>query len=375
MRETEIRRAVDRLAALPYQRRPYSARNWGSSLHSLCSFPSKLKPAIAHFLVTLFSEPGDVVYDPFAGCGTVPLEACLTGRVGSGSDLSPLGAILTAAKVGFPDPAEVQLCISELEAALESQTPPNSTAPSEIETFYHQDTFTEVLIARQTIFDGLEHADRARRAGWELVAGATLHLLHGNRPYALSRRSHNIIPIPPKGPAEYKPLMERLRAKLDRVQVGAPDETTRRGRAYRATATDLPVDDNTIDLVATSPPFLGTTDFLRQNRVRLWFAGWDYERQAAEKQHADFLEFQNDMTTYGEVFEEIERGLRPGGVCAMHLGVVKGFDMVEEAEKYATKAGLEPVGRVYEDAGHLESHGRTDRGATTIHAFLIAQKP
>jgi len=64
---------------LPHQVKPYSKRNWGHKLHSLCSYPGKLKPAIAHHLVKIFVPEGGSVLDPFAGVGTIPFEAALQG--------------------------------------------------------------------------------------------------------------------------------------------------------------------------------------------------------------------------------------------------------------------------------------------------------
>ena len=39
---------------LPHQEYPYSRRDWGNKLHSICSFQGKLKPSIANFLVKTF---------------------------------------------------------------------------------------------------------------------------------------------------------------------------------------------------------------------------------------------------------------------------------------------------------------------------------
>ena len=57
----------------------------------------------------------------------------------------------------------------------------------------------------------------------------------------------------------------------------------------------------------------------------------------------------------------------------MHTGVVKNRDMAEEIRPHAEEAGFDIRDLVYEPASHLESHGRTDRGATHTHQFLIAQ--
>lgn len=364
---------MEYLRTLPYQKAPYSARNWGDSLHSLCSYPSKLKPGLAHFLVALFSEAGDVVLDPFSGCGTVPLEACLLGRQGIGSDLSPLARMLTAGKVSFPEERDLVACLAELDEALARPCRTGVRAPDEIQSFYHPRTMAEILVARDLVLEGVEIRDEARAGAWAMIGAAISHLLHGNRPYALSRRSHNIIPIPPRGPAEYKSLAERLSAKLNRMGAKSA-RMVKRGRVFQTAASSLPLEDETVDLIATSPPFLGTTDFLRQNRVRLWFAGWDYDRQREEKNRGKFLEFAQGLDPYQSIFGELHRVLRAGGLLVMHLGVVKGKDMAADLEPYGVKVGLAPQGCVYESVDHLESHGRVDRGATNTHAFLVFEK-
>ena len=84
---------------LPFKSPPFDGRNWGSPLHSLCSYQGKLKPAIAHFLVTQFTKPGETVLDPLSGAGTIPLEALLNGRRALANDLQELGFILSSAKV------------------------------------------------------------------------------------------------------------------------------------------------------------------------------------------------------------------------------------------------------------------------------------
>ncbi len=40
-------------------------------------------------LISRYSMPGETVYDPFAGLGTVPLQAVKLGRRGLGVELNP----------------------------------------------------------------------------------------------------------------------------------------------------------------------------------------------------------------------------------------------------------------------------------------------
>ncbi len=66
--DTFLHDAEDFIDDMPYKKTPYSGRNWG---HSLCSYHGKLKPAIAHFMIERFTQPGETVLDPLCGVGTI----------------------------------------------------------------------------------------------------------------------------------------------------------------------------------------------------------------------------------------------------------------------------------------------------------------
>ena len=106
---------------MPYKVAPFSGRNWGHSWHSLCSYHGKLKPAIAHFLIEQFTEPGDIVVDPLSGVGTIPLEACLQNRIGIGNDLSELAFCVTKAKAEKADENDCLEVLAQLQSYIESE--------------------------------------------------------------------------------------------------------------------------------------------------------------------------------------------------------------------------------------------------------------
>jgi hypothetical protein len=355
---------------LPYKHGEFKRRNWGHPLHSLCSYPSKIKPSIAHILVTYFTERGETILDEFSGSGTIPLEACLNGRKGIGSDLSPLAFHLTRAKVDPPTKEQVASRIEELKNFLESEKLDEnelSLVPNEIRSFYEQRTMQEILQARKFL------AEQHRQDNVSsFLIGCTAHLLHGNRPYALSRRSHNMFPIPPKGEFKYKSLIEALSNKVDRtLSEELPNEFTR-GEVFQVDATRLPLLDGQVSAVITSPSFLGTTDFLRHNRIRLWFCGWNYEEQELKK--PQFLEQASSIEAYRPIFGECKRVLREKGLAIIHLGVVRNRDMGTELLPLAEDNGFERIGIVYEDTTQMETYGRTDRGSTHKHEFLFLRK-
>jgi hypothetical protein len=366
--DTTLDRAVAEFGQFAYQRRPYAARNWGHPLHSLCSYPSKLKPALAHFLVAAFTSPGDRVLDPFAGVGTLPFEACIQGRIGVANDLSPFAYAVAAAKVNPPSTEGLECALSDFEQELAAAAAAADLAavPPEIRSFFHDDTCREVLGAKALLFTT---PLGTTPAGYALTA-ALCHVLHGNRPYALSRRSHGIIPIPPKGEFVYKSVATAVRDKLARASFDTLPDNLIPGEAYNADAFCLAELVAPVDAIITSPPFLGTTEFLRQNRVRLWFCGMGLEAQQAEKLR--FVEHRRDLDFYTGLLTEWRRSARLGARLILHLGVVRSHDMACEITPHVEAAGFEVHAILYEPVPHLESHGRTDRGATHTHQFLIA---
>ena len=350
---------------LPYKEGLFASRAWGHPLHFLLSYPSKLKPSIAHYLVKLFSDKGDKILDPFSGSGTIPFEATFQGRIGVGNDINPLAFHTTRAKVNGISLKKIEKQVKELENFIEENKTKSFKVEKEIIAFYHKNTLQEILTAKEFFLQN-------KKKDYSFLIASVAHILHGNRPYALSRRSHNIIPWKPDGPTIYKNLIEHLQAKIHRMKkVELPKEFVK-GKSYQKNTSNLPFENQTIDHIMTSPPFIQNRDFLRMNRIRLWFCGWDYEYQ--NKMKIKFLENISNIDVYSEILKEYHRILKPGSNCILHLGVVKNINMAEELKIKGNKIGFKFKGIINEDSTKLESHGIRDRGATHTHQFLFLKK-
>src|ERR1051326_2110533 len=77
--------------------------------HSLqeVSYRACFKPQLPRFFIERLTIPGEIVYDPFMGRGTTPLEAALLGRVPYGCDVNPLSAVLTRPRLRPPSLEDV----------------------------------------------------------------------------------------------------------------------------------------------------------------------------------------------------------------------------------------------------------------------------
>lgn len=238
--DTPKRRLQRLVADRPFGRKPFSARNWGHPWHSMCSYQAKLKPSIAHFLVREFSSPGDVVLDPFSGAGTIPLEACLQGRVGWGNDISPLAIQLTRAKTTHADRETIGSRLSDLLAFVEENDEIGVDRDLEgwgmngpLGSYFDPATLREIVSARTWLLAAKQDAATA------MLWAASAHILHGNRPYALSRRSHSITPFAPSGAFEHRAIRPRLEGKIERLLDQGPGHSWADGFASDLDARSL----------------------------------------------------------------------------------------------------------------------------------------
>ena len=75
-----------------------SSRYTSGSTHSFYLYPSRFSPEIAQTIITLFSEPGDSVLDPFMGGGTSIIEGMMLGRRMVGIDLNALAHFVVSVR-------------------------------------------------------------------------------------------------------------------------------------------------------------------------------------------------------------------------------------------------------------------------------------
>ncbi len=361
-------------ASLPHKEKLYASRNWGHRLHSLCSYQGKLKPAIAHFLIERFSSPGDRVLDPMSGCGTIPLEAFLQGRYALGNDIQELGYILTTAKVEKGTTNEalsvlndfliyIQATKNEQDLCKYAEFGFNGKLPE----YFHENTFREILSGRQYL-----KLHPCKSWSQAIVYSCFLHILHGNRPYALSRRSHPVTPFKPSGSSEYRPLEPRLKDKIERMLKLIIPLNIIGGATTHLPFSQLPYQNN-IDVVITSPPFAASTRFFIANWMRLWLAGWEPIDFTSRREQ--FLEYQQrkSMDVYLSFFESCAKWLRPGGRLIMHVGKTASCNMAKEL---AQRSGnqFELLHSFDEEVIGREKFGISDQGSTKSHQYLFFQR-
>ncbi|HWH69101.1 MAG TPA: DNA methyltransferase, partial [Candidatus Sulfotelmatobacter sp.] len=104
-----------------------------NSLHEV-SYRACFKPQLPRFFIQRLTQPGDIVYDPFGGRGTTPVEAGLLGRVPFSNDINPLSAVMTRPRLRPPslDQVAARLQTIRLDDPMDT--------PEDLLVFYHPET-------------------------------------------------------------------------------------------------------------------------------------------------------------------------------------------------------------------------------------------
>jgi methylase of polypeptide subunit release factors len=346
-------------------------------LHQLAPYIGKLKPVIARQLLLEFTSKDDLVLDCFSGSGTVPLEAAILGRRVLAFDSNPYAVTLTRAKLQAPESLQAANLRLEVRLAAAQERPryAEEAIPDWVRKFFHP----------ETLQNALRFADECLEQDDPFLLACLLSILHHQRPGFLSYPSSHLVPYlrDRKFPRANYPemyteraLRPRLEAKLRRAYKESCAITSDRvlgvGQADVATL----VLDREVDAIVTSPPYMNALDYVRDNRLRMWFldrSTANYSPEPTEKQG------QSDAITTAFARNALKY-LRSGGHCVLIIGetVLRKRVTTHPAERMFAKLVAEyptlQVKRVIEDEIPDVRRSRRTRGATKRELILVLKK-
>ena len=246
------------------------ANDW--TFHQIAPYIGRMKTSMARSLVQNRTQRGDLIVDPFCGCGVVPLEAAANGRQVVAGDWNPYAVLLTRAKLFPPKSlraAEHRLRDTWKLSCERFGEQDLRTVPLWVRRFFHPETLRSALAFRDACVD----------CGEDFLLACLLGILHHQRPGFLSYPSSHLVPYlrDHKFPRrlfpdmyEERDVLVRLEAKVRRTFRRPPNAYTESRRVIHIDAREFPRIRG-IRAVITSPPYMNELDYVRDNRLRLWF--------------------------------------------------------------------------------------------------------
>jgi hypothetical protein len=322
-----------------------------SRLHEI-SFRACFKPQLPRFFIERLTAPGDVVYDPFMGRGTTPLEAAMLGRIPFGSDINPLCTVLTRPRLSPPMLEQVAERLQQID--LNASAEP----PEDLLVFFHPATLREICSLREYLLARQKENALDPVDDW-------IRLVALNRLTGHSAGFFSVYTLPPNQAVSVKSQQKinadrnqtpprravpHLILKKSRILLSDCDAAMRRALSAVAgkslllnqPASATPeISAGSVSLVVTSPPFLDVVDYAGDNWLRCWFLGID--PATVKLTQARKLDIWQEAMT--GAFRELHRVLKPGGHVAFEVGEVRGgkIKLEEAVLPCGVAAGLEPL--------------------------------
>jgi DNA modification methylase len=322
---------VKKIRERPWRLGSYRKQNWGIWLHRMSPYVGKMKPAMAHCLLKAATLPGQIVLDPFCGVGTVPLEADIIGRIGIGMDLNPYAAMISMAKFDRHPLGEHIQWLRNLE--LKTAEVCWDEIPPIMKEYLHERTLKELYALKRRILE----ENRI------FLLGCLLGILHGHRRGHLSVYTSLVIPFKPIHTPPYKEVIPRLIDKVKRMYRD-PFPLNTKSFALPGDARYLPLPEESVDVIISSPPYYNTLDYVQDNRLRLEFLGIN----DSEKEYLNTILIQKPekyLDDMEEVGTELMKILKPKGLCIYVLGDChKGQKHIKTADE---------VSLIYEKIGFI----------------------
>jgi hypothetical protein len=336
-----------------------------------------MRPLTARKLVLGFTQRGEKVFDPFVGSGTVALEAYVHGRQVVCADLNPYAYVLTKAKLNPPQ--NVERAVSRVEedyGDLPPTTPEQISAiPRWVRSFFHVRTLMETwAIVREC---------QMKKDYFTLAC--LLGILHHQRPGFLSFPSNHLVPyrLNRKYPRssygsmyQYRPVTPRLIRKIYRAYHFFPklDPSLVR-ECHQGDGLSVWLEKGSVNAIITSPPYMDNLDYVRDNRLRLWFLDQN-TRLSGTRENGSANSFGLFMT---RLFVYAHRVLAKRGHIALVLGHIRrdnrNFHIARMAKKIAiTELGLFSLSEELRYPISKQRRSRPLGRGTISETILVLQK-
>lgn len=325
----------------------------GSSLHQV-PYRGCFKPSLTEFVIGRLSNVGDIVHDPFAGRGTVPLQAALMGRCSFGSDINPLFPLMTRPRLKVVRTEDIFGALNTIDWSAGKATRQDLFDYFEPSTLMQIESL-RLWLAIHAPLDG-KFPDPA--ADWiQMIA---LSRLTGH-----SSGFFSVKTLPP-GQMTTIAGQKRMNERYGRVPEAKDLRHIISSKATQllrdgCVKNDLPhrlevssawstpwIRDAEVNLVVTSPPFADVIDYGHSNWMRAWFAGF----ATADIAFSHHRSLEDWSAMIRRTLLELVRVVKPGGYVALEVGEIRNgsVDLAALVWKAATGLPCDRIGVIVHDA-------------------------
>ncbi len=319
--------------------------------HSYHRYPAKFIPQIVDRLIDKYTNTGDLVVDPFGGCGTTLVESKVLGRNSIGVDINPVAVLISQAKITPIEPLLINQEFINLKNKIYGYTEEvQIVLPSNerIDYWFRPEEKRKLSF----ILDKISKIDNEDIRNFflcgfsNILKNCSIWLQKSNKP----TRDFKKIPSEP-----INTFVRQIKANIKKNQefysiLEEKGNLNISCLVYPNDARKIPTNDNTVSLIITSPPYVTSYEYADLHQLTaLWleytenlpefrkrFIGTTYKErkelklnskiakeivaQLSEKRKKTANEVENYFGEMNQVFIEMSRILKIGGRTCIVIG-------------------------------------------------------
>jgi len=261
-------------------------RNKNYLTHNFHPYPAKFIPQFPRKIIKTLSKPGEIVLDPFCGSGTTLVEAKLLGRNSIGIDINPIATLVSKVKTTILSDVqlkEIKRIVSEIGVSINLHygTRPIIAERSKcidfkVPDFLNRDhwfkpfVLNELAIIKAHI-DTVEDKDLK---DFLTVAFSSIITKVSNQE---SDTRYAKIGKPIKEFDTYYAFNKKVADMIERTVKFSRQASDAFAKIFTHDSSYMPfLENESLDLVMTSPPYLNAYDYYLYHKLRMYWLGIDH---------------------------------------------------------------------------------------------------
>ncbi|ALV23455.1 hypothetical protein ASO20_02230 [Mycoplasma sp. (ex Biomphalaria glabrata)] len=370
-----------------------------SSLHSISSYLAMFAPAMPRYFIEKLTQENDLVYDPFSGRGTTALKSREMNRRFVGSDLNPYALVLSRSKIATCTKQEAINYVNNLEINFKvwkdnenNVNKFNNENFSELRYFYSKSVLTQLIFLRENYGINWRNFSDVQN----FVFGITLGIMHGKlkkdgTTIYFSLDMPNTISMAPNYVKKFaaaknliKPDVNIFELIRNRINQKYDELLSKKFKSniyeINALENNKDIENNSIKLLITSPPYLSVVNYTNSNWLKLWLLGYERSNLRNEIKLSDRLNFEKYTNFMIDFLENVYDKIQIGGYIVLIVGDVHNEKLIEKVWEIIQNKVKFNLKEIYWDDKYLQTHKITNmlngkKGkATTIEKVLLLRK-
>jgi DNA modification methylase len=343
--------------------------------HTFHPYPARFIPQIPSTFIKIFTKEGETVLDPFVGCGTTLVEAFLNNRNSIGNDLNPLAVLISKVKTTLIDEDKFRYLntkLSLLNSYIHYRNEENNIKlPSrKLSKIFTDDVVTKLMAIRRLLQDIRDEGYQDLYDFGRVALSASIWtLIESDKQIDIANLFTSKI---------YSMQKEML--KMFNSISSVPKTKLICGDARK-----LSLENNSIDLIVTSPPYVNALDYYRIHMYNMLWLDMDFEQFRKDEigGHSHFItnrfrllsEYLGDML---RSLIEMNRVLKSNKLCVIVVGNSSlEYELIESHKFFAdmsVKIGFKPIKVFYREIDKTRKYTSKDIGKIDSEYILVLQK-